>query len=138
MIITSAPSGNEKKFMIICCISTIFNIIANAFIIPLFGANGAAATTAASSFIIFILLIISIDKRIHIDRILQIFIAPIVGSVLMMLYCFVVKYNISNLWIKTVVCVIGGVVIYGIIQILLKNELVLEMTDKILMKYGRK
>ena len=84
------------------------------------------------------LLIISIDKRIHIDRILQIFIAPIVGSVLMMLYCFVVKYNISNLWIKTVVCVIGGVVIYGIIQILLKNELVLEMTDKILMKYGRK
>ena len=56
----------------------------------------------------------------------------------MMLYCFVVKYNISNLWIKTVVCVIGGVVIYGIIQILLKNELVLEMTDKILMKYGRK
>ena len=132
------PSGNEKKFMIICCISTIFNIIANAFIIPLFGANGAAATTAASSFIIFILLIISIDKRIHIDRILQIFIAPIVGSVLMMLYCFVVKYNISNLWIKTVVCVIGGVVIYGIIQILLKNELVLEMTDKILMKYGRK
>jgi len=45
VIITSAPSGNEKKFMIICCISTIFNIIANAFIIPLFGANGAAAIT---------------------------------------------------------------------------------------------
>ena len=45
VIITSAPSGNEKKFMIICCISTIFNIIANAFIIPLFGANGYVAAS---------------------------------------------------------------------------------------------
>ena len=32
------PSGNEKQFMIICCISTVVNVIANAFLIPRWGA----------------------------------------------------------------------------------------------------
>ena len=131
------PSGNEKKFMIICCISTIVNIIANVFMIPLFGANGAAATTAFSSFIIMIMLIVTIDKRIKIDRISKVFIAPVVGSVVMSLYCIVIRQLIQNLWIKTIACIGGGVIIYGIIQLLLKNEIIVEVMNKILQKCKR-
>lgn len=131
------PSGNEKKFMIICCISTIVNIIANVFMIPLFGANGAATTTAFSSFIIMIMLIVTIDKRIKIDRISKVFIAPVVGSVVMSLYCIVIRQLIQNLWIKTIACIGGGVIIYGIIQLLLKNEIIVEVMNKILQKCKR-
>ena len=131
------PSGNEKKFMIICCISTIVNIIANVFMIPLFGANGAAATTAFSSFIIMIMLIVTIDKHIKIERISKVFIAPVVGSAVMSLYCVVIRQCIQNLWIKTIVCIGGGAIIYGIIQLLLKNEIIVEVMNKILLKCKR-
>lgn len=84
-----------------------------------------------------IMLIVTIDKRIKIDRISKVFIAPVVGSVVMSLYCIVIRQLIQNLWIKTIACIGGGVIIYGIIQLLLKNEIIVEVMNKILQKCKR-
>ena len=132
------PSGNEKQFMIICCISTGVNVIANAFLIPVFGAYAAAGTTAFSSFLIMIMLIVSVDKRIHIEAIGNLFVAPCVGSIFMSICCVWLKRCIDNLWIKTVMCVLSGVIVYGIIQLTMKNEIVVENYKKCLRLIGRK
>lgn len=132
------PSGNEKQFMIICCISTVVNVIANAFLIPIFGAYAAAGTTAFSSFLIMMMLILSVDKRIHIDVVGKIFIAPCVGSVVMSICCVGLKHCFDNLWLKTLLCVMSGVVVYGIVQLIMKNDIVVEFCKKWLKLIGRK
>ncbi len=124
------PSGNEKQFMIICCISTVVNVIANAFLIPRWGAYAAAGTTAFSSLLIMLMLIASIDKRIKIKSPVRLFLAPLVGSVAMSICCAWLKQLFETLWIRTIVCVASGVIVYGIVQILLKNEMVLELFEK--------
>ena len=124
------PSGNEKQFMIICCISTVVNVIANAFLIPRWGAYAAAGTTAFSSLLIMLMLIVSVDKRIKIQSPIRLFLAPIGGSAIMSVCCVWVKQFFDGLWIRTIVCVISGAVVYGIVQILLKNEMVLELFEK--------
>ena len=124
------PSGNEKQFMIICCISTVVNVIANAFLIPRWGAYAAAGTTAFSSLLIMLMLIASVDKQIKIQSPVRLFLAPLGGSVIMSICCVWLKQFFEVLWIRTIVCVISGVVVYGIVQILLKNEMVLEIFEK--------
>lgn len=124
------PSGNEKQFMIICCISTVVNVIANAFLIPRWGAYAAAGTTAFSSLLIMLMLIASVDKQIEIQSPVRLFLAPLGGSVIMSICCVWLKQFFEVLWIRTIVCVTSGVVVYGIVQILLKNEMVLEIFEK--------
>lgn len=116
--------------MIICCISTVVNVIANAFLIPRWGAYAAAGTTAFSSLLIMLMLIASVDKQIKIQSPVRLFLAPLGGSVIMSICCVWLKQFFEVLWIRTIVCVISGVVVYGIVQILLKNEMVLEIFEK--------
>ena len=47
----------------------------------------------------------------------------------MSICCVWLKQFFEVLWIRTIVCVISGVVVYGIVQILLKNEMVLEKDE---------
>lgn len=131
------PSGNEKKYMIICCIATAVNIITNLIFIPLFGPYAAAGTTAFSSLIILLLLLLTIDKRIKIVNMCKLFVTPFVGSILMMMFCVVIKVCLSNLYVRTVICVVGGAVIYGLTQIIMKNEIVLEIFCNLLEKWKR-
>ena len=132
------PSGNEKQFMTICCISTVVNVIANAFLIPMFGAYAAAGTTAFSSFLIMIMLLVYVDKRIHIEAVGRLFVAPCAGSLFMSICCVWLKNCFSNLWIRTAVCVVCGVLVYGIVQLVMKNEIVIEIYVKGLELIGRK
>ena len=131
------PSGNEKKFMVICCISTVINIIANAILIPVFGVYAAAATTAFSSLIILILLLFSVDKSIKITKIPQLFIAPFIGSFIMVICCYYLKKMFASLIMRTGVCVILGIIVYMCIQIILKIELLEEIIGKIIKKFKK-
>ena len=128
------PSGNEKKFMIICCISTVINVIANAILIPVFGVYAAAATTAFSSLIILILLLFSIDERIKITKIPQLFVAPSIGCIIMSICCYYLKKMFVSLIMRTAICVILGIIVYMSIQIILKNELLEEIIGKTIKK----
>ena len=131
------PSGNEKKFMVICCISTVINVIANAILIPIFGVYAAAATTAFSSLVILILLLFSVDKRIKIIKIPQLFIAPSIGSIIMVICCYYLKKLFVSLIIRTSVCIILGIIVYMCIQLILKNELLEEITGKTIKKFKK-
>ena len=84
------------------------------------------------------MLILSVDKRIHIDVVGKIFIAPCVGSVVMSICCVGLKHCFDNLWLKTLLCVMSGVVVYGIVQLIMKNDIVVEFCKKWLKLIGRK
>lgn len=128
------PSGNEKKYMIICCIAAAVNVITNYLLIPIYGAKAAAGTTAFSSFLIMIMLIFSVDKEIRISDKVALFIAPTMGGIGIMTSCLILKRLISSLHMRTFVCVVCGVLIYFFTVIVMKNEFIVEIMNEFLAK----
>ena len=131
------PSGNEKKYMIICCITAGFNVITNYLFIPRFGVFAAAGTTAASSLLILVLLILTIDKRIKIASKLRLFLSPILGSIVLGILCLLIKKNIMNLYIRFAVCVSVGLIAYSGVLLIFKNEFFMEIMQSIKTKVLR-
>lgn len=124
------PSKREKDFMIICCICAVINVITNYLLIPLWGPAAAAATTALCSLIILILSLFKVDKKIKIESIGKLVVAPVIGCVLIVGVCFLCSY-IGNLYIRIVVSVASSMTIYFIAQLILKNGLVYDMLGSV-------
>ncbi|WP_443669681.1 oligosaccharide flippase family protein, partial [Holdemanella porci] len=123
------PSGNEKIYMNICCITAVFNVGLNYLLIPKGGACAAAFTTAFSSLLIMILLLIKKDKNIRLDYLKQAMLSPCIGAIAICVFCRLTKTFVSGVFLKTGVCVVGSIIIYGILMIVLKNELCLQTLD---------
>lgn len=124
------PSKQEKYYMKVCCVAAVLNIILNYLIIPYWGAKAAAGTTAVCSITIMILLLVKIDKRITIKSKTKIFIPPIVGCIVIIVSCLLLK-GIGNVFIRTFTCVGLSGILYLLVQIVMKNELVLELLNTV-------
>ena len=131
------PSKNENIYMWICCITAGFNVVMNYFLIPYGGAKAAAFTTAMSSLLIMVLLLVKKDKRIRLDYVVQVSASPVVGSIILFIYCKVVGLFISNLWSKTIICITGSVILYGLVLFGMKNEFCMEMLKELKTKRKR-
>ena len=131
------PSKKEREYMIICCIMVIVNVVLNVLLIPKWGSVAAAGTTAFSSFLMMILMIISRDKKIKLNYVGKTLISPCLGSILIIIYCkFITLYYVS-LTAKLIFSITGGMIIYILISFLLKNEILIEFINKLIMKRGK-
>ena len=122
------PSKQEKYYMIVCCIAAVVNIITNYITIPYWGPKAAAGTTALCALVIMVLLMLKVDKRIHIDRTLSLVAAPVIGCALIVAVCLLCR-GLENLFVRTFVSVGVSVVVYFIVQIVLRNELVMSLLE---------
>lgn len=132
------PSGKEVRYMIICCIATIFNVVFNAILIPTYGVYAAAFTTACSSFLIMIMLLASVDKKIRIVRKMSLLFSPIVGGIIIYVFCLMVKQMIAGVFPRLVVSIGGSIIVYGITVLIMKNEVATELVLKFLHKAKRR
>lgn len=126
------PSKNEKQYMIICCVTAVINIVLNFLLIPFGGAWAAALTTTMSSFLIMVMLILKKDKKIKLDYVKDSLKEPIIGSIIILLYCTIIGYYIHHVIVKTFVCVIGSFILYGISMIYLKNSLCIQIMEALI------
>ncbi len=124
------PSKKEKYYMIACCVMAAFNVIANYILIPRFRARGAAVTTAICSLLMLIMLELKKDKKIHIKNLSEIFVPPIIGCVLIVGICILSK-DIQSLWYRMLISIGASIIVYFVIQIILKNSIVLENVKNI-------
>lgn len=132
------PSKNEKTYMIVCCVTAIVNVTLNYLLIPFGGAIAASFTTAISAFLIFILLFIKKDKRISMDYLFKASTSPLIGGALILLYCKLINPFFDTIYIRVIVSILGSIFIYGLVLIMMKNELCLEVLGSIKMKLGVK
>lgn len=128
------PSKKEKDYMIICCVATVVNVILNLFLIPKFGAIAAAGTTAFCSFLMMIIMVLIKDKRIKLDYIWVEMLSPIVGSVLIFFFCRIILLVVESLVLRTAICIFGSIVLYFVVSLLMKNEILFELLDKMISK----
>ncbi len=127
------PMNQEKYYMMICCITAVCNVALNAFLIPRFSSIGAASATALNGFIIMALLFLKVDKRIRIPDLKPIVIGPTVGCILIAICCLLCSV-IENVYFRTAISICLSAVVYIIVQLIARNDIVTEFLSDI----GRK
>ena len=108
--------------MIACIITAAVNIAANAFIIPAFGAAGAAATTAGGNLLALFILLPYAAKEVHIMHIVRRTAGPSAGSILILLFCIIIGKAGLPFVPRLTVSVAGSILLYGVVLIVTKNE----------------
>lgn len=124
--VTIIPAGREKICFFQGIVAATINILFNVVLIPSFGINAAASTTAIAEGVSFVILAINFDKRIRIKSIKKILFGPLLGSMLIICVILFTRYLIHNSILVILVSVTMSMIIYLIVQILVKNEFVYE------------
>lgn len=125
------PSKKESVYMVICCITAVVNVILNLVLIPVGGADAAAFTTAVSAFIILIMLLMCKDKRISLNYVFEMSIAPFIGSIFIYIYCKFVCSFVSIVFFKVGISIIGSIILYVMILHVMKNEVYMEIENNL-------
>jgi len=130
IINTKFFSGIGKPEIVskIVYIASIFNLIFNLILIPIFGLMGAAVTTTISYFIMMVLGLIKIKGFINIELPIKLWIkTAIIGVIFISIITFLKGIITTNVWIETAIVLIISGLIYIILLFLLKvinmNEL---------------
>ena len=110
------------------------NVILNFILIPYGRASAAAFTSGISALVICVWLLVKKDKRVKLNYLWEVCKAPLVGSLLIMVFCLIMKHFISSVLILTLVCMLVSVFIYGLTQYAMKNDLVTEAFNSIIRK----
>lgn len=123
------PSMKEKQFMIACVVSVGVNIILNGIMIPLWGMNGAAIATVLSSLVIVWIAVLKFDKNIHIKSLKKSFIGVLVGCLCIIISAWIIKIFLDSIWITTIAVIFISVVIYAVVLLIFKNEVVIQIMN---------
>ncbi len=134
MNIILLPSGMDGICLKACVWSAAFNLVTNMILIPYFGLTAAASTTAVSQLIGLIICLCHVDQKLSLKNLRSVFYAPFFGGCVMAVAVFAVSDLISNLWLRVIIAVGIGSLLYFIIQIIMKNAIVVDILNTILRK----
>lgn len=133
------PLGREKNNVIATVLSAVINVALNIFVIPIFKQNGAALTTAISEFFVFFYCMFSfkgfkeyIDLRKWGKSIFQ----AAVGGITILIISLVVRKLCNSPIAIMIIMIALSVALYSIELILLKNELAIQVVNKVCKKRG--
>lgn len=133
------PHKRENVFLKSSIISAIANIILNFIMIPYFGAVAAAFTTLISEFIMAIMNFIGckdlIGRVVFNKALKNNMISVFCGSIGIIICCRIILKLIPNVYICSAVAVVLSVIVYGLMLIVLKNEIVVDNISKVIHKH---
>lgn len=120
------PYKKETIFFISTAISAVINIVLNIILIPIFKQNAAAFTTLLSQAVAMLICYYYSKKYISLKESRKTIAKVLIGSIAITVVCILVRMCSFNLYMETIITVIISIIIYAIIQILLKNKTFME------------
>lgn len=131
------PMKQEKYYMIVCCITALVNVVLNALLIPRYAAVGASISTAMNGFLIMVLLSVKVDKRIKIEKVSPLIMGPVIGCLAITGVCMLCK-SITSLYLRTIISVSLSILVYMLVQLIMKNDMVIDIINTISRKILKK
>ncbi len=125
------PLKEDKTVLKATIVSAIVNIVLNFVLIPIWNQNAAALTTIIAETIVFVWCRKSGKKFIKLDGIFKLIVKVLIGCLGIIVSVLVIKQYITNYIVYTIVSIITSVIIYGTIEILLKNDVVYSIIGKV-------
>ena len=128
------PYGREKVTLNGAVIGAVVNLFLNFIFIPLWKENGAALTTLiAEVTVFFIYMHVTKQYFTHLNGIKTI-LQCLVGSVGIVMVLFALRNMVNNIGIRILVKVIVSASVYFALQIVTKNQIVIDFGDNIIKK----
>lgn len=118
------PIGREKTVVEVTIISAIVNICLNFVLIPLWGEVAAALTTLLSEMLSFLLCAASVRNTVKLTGFVTAFFKTVVGCLAMSCFVLALGKLHMGMLLYTILAVAGSVVIYFVVELLLKNSAV--------------
>lgn len=128
-------TGNEKKRLPAYFIAAITNIILNAILIPEFSQDGAAIASVVSEILVNGIQLFAMIKILDLQVSIKPFFQAIVASFVMANIILLFKSIISDGLLRAVICVILGTLVYFIVNIILRNAIILQLMDRLERKF---
>ncbi len=118
-------TGNEVKRLPAYASASIMNVIINAIMIPRFAQNGAVIATVASELIVNSIMLFSLRNEISFSIKVKPIMQAIISTTLMAIIVLGCQNIIANIYIRTFTSVLLGVFIYFLINLILKNQILM-------------
>ena len=125
------PFQRERMAMIATIISAAVNIVLNFILIPFFKENAAAFTTIVAEASICMISYFQAKKHLKILWNRKNVLSTVTGCCAIGICCFLLEHLIVNQVVYLMVGIVVSIGVYVIIQVVLKNPVVLELLFKI-------
>lgn len=119
-------TGNEKERIPAAFFGSLSNVAMNAVLIPIWAGAGAAIASVISEGIVNGYQLLKMKKIVDIQFDKKILIKSILSSVVMGIMCYFVDRIDVGLLISIIITVLTGVVVYIVMNFILKNEMLVE------------
>lgn len=132
------PLGRERINIQATVLSAIINAILNVVIIPQFKQNGAAITTMISEFFVLAYCFLKfkeIKEYLDMKKWRSALFHAVIGCALIFLGSIVISHIVVNIVIRILSIVLGGAFVYLTELILLKDEFVCNIIDRLKINY---
>lgn len=116
------PMQREKVVVVVTIASAILNILLNFILIPLWGEVAAAFTTLLSELFSFLLCAAFARKTVKLIGVVEAFLKTAVGCVAMSCFVLLLRSAHMSMLPFVIVAVAGSVVVYAVMELLLKNS----------------
>lgn len=131
------PTKKQKEFTISVTIGAIINFLINMLLIGKYGAVGASIGTVIAEICVTSIQFIFIRKEFLIKNILKFSAQYFVSAILMYIICSSIGKYINNNLYSIIIQVSVGVVVYIVCLLILKNEFIYSILNKLKQKLGK-
>lgn len=133
------PAKRENMVLRNTIITAVVNVLLNLLLIPYMSYDGTSLSTVVAEFMVMVMNGWSskdiICNTIFSKKNIISITTSILGCIGIVITCLVVKVLITSLIVRTLISIIGSIIIYGVILVLLKNQICLSYLNKIKNKF---
>lgn len=128
------PTKRQKEFTTSVVCGAVVNFIMNMCLIWKFGAIGASIGTVIAELTVTLVQMYFVRKNFDFKKIIGLTKNYVISSLLMFIVCLIIGRIINNNLLSVIIqCAVGGL-IYGIVLLVLKDNFVYEILNKLMSK----
>ena len=131
------PTKRQKEFTTSVICGAVVNFILNSCLIWKYGAIGASIGTVIAELTVTLVQIYFVRKDFDLKKMVKLSRNYIIASIIMFIVCLIVRQVINNNFISVVTQVAVGGLTYGLCLLILKDEFVYEMLNRLKQKVIR-
>lgn len=120
------PFRRENVSFRATMIAAGINIVGNIILIPFMSYIGAALTTILAEVFVFIICLKNVSDKIDWKKLFSKVYQYILSSIPIIVICYLLGIFIDNIYLYALLCIPISAIIYFVLLILFKNELILE------------
>lgn len=125
------PTKRQKEYTISVGVGVLANFILNYILIKLYNSIGACIATVLSQLIVDWMQLRHVKDEINIKEMIQLSYKYLLAAIIMFIACNITKLIVSTGMISIILQVGIGVIVYGIVLVILKDEYLYMFLNKV-------